>query len=341
MNTLFPLSLLAAIGLPLALHAADEKPPLASPDEPLVEKFSFVKAAESLDRTSLAWTRRHKCGACHTNYPFMMSRSAFKELPTPAFAEVRKWFEDRVANWDAEVKTNKSYKRESVGHAVALAVDDARGTGKLHPLTRTALDRMWTLQRKDGAWDWPKCKWPPFEIDDYYGALMAAVGLGHAPENYAAGDSAKAGMEKLRAYFKATPPPSEHHRAWLLWAATRLDGVMSDEEKRAAISALLALQRGDGGWSMEALGKGWVGREGEKANPDAPSDGYGTGLVVFVLREAGVAASNPAIQRGANWLRANQRESGRWFVRSLNGVEQHYISDTATAFAVLALKACE
>ena len=92
---------------------------------------------------------------------------------------------------------------------------------------------------------------------------------------------------------------------------------------------------------MEALGKDWVGRTGEKSNPDAPSDGYGTALVVFVLREARVPADDKAVQRGAQWLRRHQRESGRWFVRSLNEVKQHFISDTATAFAVLALKACE
>ena len=68
-------------------------------------------------------------------------------------------------------------------------------------------------------------------------------------------------------------------------------------------------------------------------------DGYGTALVV--LREARVSPGDEAVQRGVKWLRAHQRESGRWFVRSLNGVKQHYLSDTATAFAVLVLKACE
>jgi squalene-hopene/tetraprenyl-beta-curcumene cyclase len=178
-------------------------------------------------------------------------------------------------------------------------------------------------------------------VDDYYGAALAAVGVGHAPEHYAQSDSAKAGVEKLRAYFKATPAPNLHHRAWLLWAAVRLDGLLSDEDKQSTIKDLLALQRTDGGWSMESLGKDWEGHRGEVANPDAPSDGYGTGLVVYVLRQAGVPASHDALQRGVKWLSTNQRESGRWFTRSLNGVPQNYISDTATVFAVLALKACE
>jgi hypothetical protein len=92
---------------------------------------------------------------------------------------------------------------------------------------------------------------------------------------------------------------------------------------------------------MESLGPDWTGRKGTPADPDAPSDGYGTGLVVHVLREAGVPLHDNTIRRGLAWLRANQRESGRWFTRSLNGVAQNYISDTATVFAVLALQGSE
>ena len=59
------------------------------------------------------------------------------------------------------------------------------------------------------------------------------------------------------------------------------------------------------------------------------------------LRQSGMAASDDAIQRGANWLRTHQRASGRWFTPSLNGVKEHFISHAGTAFAVTALRACE
>jgi squalene-hopene/tetraprenyl-beta-curcumene cyclase len=285
--------------------------------------------------------QKQKCGSCHTGWPYLMSRAVLKDEPTESLAELRAFFEGRITSWDADEQVKKHQHREIVGTSTALAMHDAQSMGRLHPVTRQALDRMWTLQRKDGAWNWPKCSWPPFEVDDYYGAVLAAVGVGHAPENYARSDAAKAGVDKLRGYLKKTSAPNLHHRAWLLWAAVRFDGLLGDEEKQSIIRDLLALQREDGGWSMESLGKEWTGREGEKANPDAPSDGYGTGLVVFVLREAGLPAGHESLQRGVKWLSTNQRESGRWFTRSLNGVEQHFISDTATVFAVLALKACE
>jgi len=46
---------------------------------------------------------------------------------------------------------------------------------------------------------------------------------------------------------------------------------------------------------------------------NAPSDGYGTGFVVYVLRQAGVPTDRREIVRGVNWLMSNQRASGRWF----------------------------
>ena len=60
-----------------------------------------------------------------------------------------------------------------------------------------------------------------------------------------------------------------------------------------------------------------------------------------VLRKAGTPASDDAIRRGVAWLKTNQRESGRWFTRSLNTDKIHYITHAGTGFAMLALRACE
>ncbi|MHC5541754.1 squalene--hopene cyclase, partial [Singulisphaera rosea] len=56
---------------------------------------------------------------------------------------------------------------------------------------------------------------------------------------------------------------------------------------------------------------------------------------------AGVPARDEALQRGVGWLRSHQRESGRWFTRSLSNDKFHYIANAGTGFAVLALKACD
>ena len=53
-----------------------------------------------------------------------------------------------------------------------------------------------------------------------------------------------------------------------------------------------------------------------------------------------MAADDPVIDFGVKWLKKNQRESGRWFTRSLNNDKAHYIANAGSAFAVMALEAC-
>src|SRR5262249_32968006 len=151
--------------------------------------------------------------------------------------------------------------------AAALAVSDAHTTRKLHPLTRQALDRMWRVQQKDGGWGWLKCGWPPMEHDDFFGAVLAAVAGGMAPAGYAKGESARAGLAKLKGYLAREAAPNLHHKAWLLWAATRLDGLMSAEVRAATVKGLLGQQRADGGWSLHALGD-WRGVDERRSDPN-------------------------------------------------------------------------
>jgi len=318
------------------------KPAPNTADEPLAKEFSLARTAAFLDAGSLWWTQEKKCGTCHTNFPYLMARPLLKEMSLDAHDEVRRFFENRIAHWDDDAKQAKPRTdTEVVATACVLAFNDALTTGKLHPLTRRALDKMWTLQQKGGAWDWAKCRWPPFEHDDYFGAVFAAVGVGSAPEDYAKSASAKEGLAKLQVYLQRTSAPNLHHKAWLMWASAKLDGLMTQEEREQTIAELLALQQHDGGWSLPSLGY-WQGHDPKHSiDASAAGDGYGTGFVVYALRQAGLPAIHPAIQKGVNWLRTNQRESGRWFVRSLNTDNYHYVTNAGTSFAVLALKACE
>lgn len=324
------LTLLAAV---LCVPAARADGPLGEnrKDEPLAA-FSLDKAVSFLDTAAVSWTKERGCFSCHTNYAYLYARPAVS-AQAPAHAEVRQALEDMVMQrwpklkprWDAEVVTS----------AAALAYNDAATTGKLHPVTRTALDRMWTVQQADGGWRWLKCEWPPMELDDHYGATLAAVAVGVAPEGYAKTPEAQKGMVKLRRYFKDNPPLNVHHRAMLLWAASYTPDLIPEKRRQAYAKELLALQHGDGGWSAASLGQ-YVRDDGKTQEPDV-SDGYGTGFVVFVLRRAGLPSDHPAVQRGQAWLRAHQRESGRWFARSLYRDNKHYLTHAATAFAVMAL----
>lgn len=326
-------TLLLALSLSAPPDVAQPQP--TRPEEPTAA-FNPAKAAEYLDGVGVNWTRDRKCITCHTNMPYLTARPL---LPGDAgWKEVRQFLEADVAKWEAGEKARGD--AYVVATAFALAFSDAKTTGKLHPRTRAALDRMWAIQRATGEWNWLKCDWPPLEHDDYYGATLAALAVGMAPEGYAKTDAARAGLEKLRAYFKKTPPPDLHHKAMLLWASTVVDGLMTADEQKAAVAELRARQHADGGWGLPSLGN-YKPRDKTDNDPNAPSDGYGTGFVVYVLRQAGVPADDTAVKKGVAWIKGNQRASGRWFTRSLNNDKTHYIANAGTAFCVLALDACD
>ncbi|MDB5387939.1 MAG: hypothetical protein JWM11_3585 [Planctomycetaceae bacterium] len=304
-------------------------------DEPLAKEFSLDKAVDFLDSAALNWQKQRQCFTCHTNYAFLYARPLVSST-APVHATVRGFAEELVEKrwvekgprWDAEV----------IATAAALAANDALTTGKLHPTTRQALDKMWTLQRENGGWTWLKCGWPPMESDDHYGACLAAVAVSVAPENYRQTDVAKAGIAKLKEYLAKNPSPTLHHSAMLLWASSYGTDFLTPEQQQATRDKLIALQQADGGWSLPTLGD-W--KRDDKSPQSEVSDGYGTGFVIFVLRRTGLPATDARLQKGVVWLKNNQRESGRWITRSLKKDGHHFISHAGTAFAIMAIKSCE
>lgn len=324
-----------AVVEPITLANA-EMPSANSADEPRAEAYSRLAATKFLDEAALAWQKRHNCMTCHTNYLYLMAKPALG-WDDEAHRTVRQFAEDLVTQrwpekgprWDAEV----------VMTALVLAFNDAETTGKLHPTTRQALDRIWTLQHEDGGFEWLKCDWPPLESDDEFGAPMAALAVSVAPDDYAQTPAAQRGIELLKKYFAAGHQPTLHHRAMLLWADTYQAGWLSAEARQQILDDLLALQHADGGWSLATLGD-WK-RADESPQDLETSDGYATGLVIYLSRRAGLSAADPRLVRGIAWLKANQRVSGRWFTRSLHQDSHHYITHAGTSMAVLALGACD
>ena len=143
-----------ALGIGQASRAGDLAP--ASPDEPRSGTLSMERAVGYLDAVALGWTRSRKCGTCHTNYAYMLVRPSIREVGSAdAMKEIRAIFESRVEHWDDDVEAAKPrWDAEVIATAVTLAVNDAAATGNLHPVTRRALDRIWSLQREDGGFTW-------------------------------------------------------------------------------------------------------------------------------------------------------------------------------------------
>ena len=145
----------------------------------------------------------------------------------------------------------------------------------------------------------------------------------------------------LRGYLQAhRAGQNVFNRAWLLWAAAGLDGLLTPEERRAGIGELLERQEADGGWRLASLG-GFV--RGDGTPQEATSDAYATGFVLHVLQTAGVPKAAPKIAKGLSWLRAQQSPTGEWRGSSVNKQRDptthvgRFMTDAATAYAILAL----
>jgi squalene-hopene/tetraprenyl-beta-curcumene cyclase len=84
-------------------------------------------------------------------------------------------------------KAAESRGTEAVLNALILARYDAQN-GHLEDSTRSAFNNMWALQQAggsgQGAWSWLQFGMEPWEAKDsqYYGAALAAIAVGTAPE---------------------------------------------------------------------------------------------------------------------------------------------------------------
>jgi squalene-hopene/tetraprenyl-beta-curcumene cyclase len=327
--------------------------PPATADEPKLERLSVAKAANYLEHGALAWNGSRKCVTCHTNGTYMVVRPALSsKLGAPA-EEMRQYFVtslEQFAGKDSESRQQGVVPAQAIYIAAGLSEWDAHVTKKLSPETGRALALMLNLQRDSGTWGALDC-WPPYESSAYHLASVAAMAIGTAPGWLAdlKDPQLQNAVDNLKKYLRTETPKQDYDRTLLLWAAARLPDLLPADRKKELVELVFGKQRPDGGWSIRTFGapEQWgSGNRAEKlrgepefANP--PSDGHQTGLAIIVLRESGVPASDPRIQKGIAWLLSNQRASGRWWTRSLNTDKWHFITYSGTAFPLLALQWCD
>jgi squalene-hopene/tetraprenyl-beta-curcumene cyclase len=332
-------------------------------------------AGKYLDKRAKAWFKwspaqrgdgegKSICISCHTVFPYALARPVLRKLtgakrPTKYEKRLLGQTRKRVANWKdldsdefgllydfSEQKKRESRGTEAILNSLVLAFHDQyQGRKKPSDDTKLAFSNLWAGQvaegDREGAWEWLDFGLGPWESKEarYYGAAVAALAVGTAPGYYEVGADVRVDKNaaRLRRYLRDNYAKQNlHNRLILLWASTRLTGLLKPQHQKGVIDEVLRQQRGDGGWSTQSLGK-WKVKSGA-------SDGYATGLIVFVLSQSGKREQDE-VKKAIGWLRKNQdRNSGAWVARSVNKdrkndseMERLFMSDAATAFAVLAL----
>ena len=336
-----------------------------------VSGWDAKAAASYLDSRAEYWStwsnaqrdRGTFCMSCHTTLPYALARPALREplgehepsvaerkifgnlmTRAQAWRDIEPWYPDQTRGLP---KTSESRAIESVMNALVIVRRDA-AVGHLSDDARTALGVMWQLQMKvgpnSGGWNWLNFNLEPWESPNspFFGASLAALAVGSAPDGYAASPAIQDNLKALRGYFAR-----EHGKVSLvnqlmgLWASAHLPDLLTNQQKQSTIDAAFARQQPDGGWSTTSLGSF---TRVDSTPSDTRTDGYATALATLALQEAGVAASDPHLVQGLAWLRRNQdRATGRWIAASLNkqrdpeSEPSKFMSDAATAYAVMSL----
>jgi len=328
--------LAAAAAAPLS---ADWNPALAARYLDARQKEWFAwKTAQSADGP---------CVSCHTGMTYLLARPVLRRAlheTEPTAFEVG--LLDRLRTKMGKPAEGTLGTVEAVLGAMFFSRDDARDAMSSH--TRQAFDRLWELQDGQGpakgGWQWYEARLDPWENPEsgYYGAALAALALGQAPDAYREDPAVRSHAASLVAYLaRPESPPRLHDRLALLWASTAMPAVLSDASRRALIAETFERQQPDGGWTTAGLGP-WM------AHPDAPpssgSDAYATAYTAFVLQRAGVAASDPGLAKALGWLRSRQDPStGAWPAVSMNkrypdgSMQSLFMQDAATALAAATL----
>jgi hypothetical protein len=333
--------------------------------------WDAAAAAQYLDQRLTWWRqwpkaeRDHgtRCVSCHTSLPHTLARGTLRGQlgqTQPGVSEMA-MFDDvvkRVYLWDqvepfypdqksGVPKSSESRGVESVLNALILATRDQE-RGHLGPDTRQAFANMWALQMNSrdmkGGFTWLNFHLEPFESPTatYWGATLAALAVARAPDGYAADPAIAANVEALRGYLKTgLTGQSLYTRSLILWADSRLHGVLEPAQRKQIVDELLAAQGADGGWSLTSLSS-WK-RVDNTPLPET-SDGYATALVALVLREAGVPIS-PKVAAARTWLAMNQdKMTGAVPARSINKDRKKetdaylFMTDEATGLAALAMR---
>jgi squalene-hopene/tetraprenyl-beta-curcumene cyclase len=347
----------------------------ARADEP--HRWKADQAGNYLDERQKVWfafdsrgeeATRSTCVSCHTVLPYMLGRPSLRKLagtasPTDAEGKLLAQTRMRVENWkqldteafglfydDNDQKKTESWGTEAVFNALVLAFNDRNeGCSSPSEVTRLAFSHLWATQVQTGelrgAWRWLDFSEPPWGAKDstYFGAALAAIAAGTAPGYYTPGADADmdAHVQLLRDYLRTgIERENLHNQAWALWASSTLEGLLTRDDREKVIARLVDKQHDDGGWSLSSLGP-WVRNDGTAQ--ETTSDGYATGFVLNVLQVAGVPKSDIKIAKGLDWLDTNQAPTGEW--RGVSVVKKRdpashvgkFMSDAATAFAVLAL----
>jgi ankyrin repeat protein len=299
-------------------------------------RSAIDRALPALQRADVAFLQRAGCVSCHNNSLTAMTRAAARPKGIHIDETIARTQLQTIAAFLGE---NRERALENLGlpglvdTVSYILLGMAAENYPSDPITDVWARYLKNNQSPDGRWrvaaDRPPLESSDFEVTAASIRAIRKYGLKSQRADY---DQA---VQRAVHWLKNAEPESTEDQAF------QILGLIWGGAGRAAVDktahALLKLQRADGGWAQL---------------PDLDSDAYATGQALFALRESrGIAATNPAYERGVRFLMNTQLEDGSWYVRTRalpvqpyfdsdfpHGGDQ-FISTAATNWAAMALTA--
>lgn len=199
----------------------------------------------------------------------------------------------------------------SLDHAVQdpMIIDPAMGDGwalvAAHAVgvppnfvTAVYARRIANWQRQDGYW--PTADDRPPQSYSLFTSTAVALRAMHLYMPARLGKETNERSERAKMWLLSTDPHSTEDSTFRLYGLYWAGG--SAAECSRAAQGLLALQRDSGGWAEL---------------PHMQPDAYSTGEALVALHEAGgIAATDPAWQKGLHYLLSTQETDGSWHVHT-------------------------
>lgn len=319
-----------------------------SPENPVVlharRDNSLRKAVQDslplLQKADFNFAKTAGCTSCHNNSIEAMAVGLARKRGVPideqtASTQVRANIEELTVGRD---KLHQGFYAVPVGDFFADFILGYQLVG-LHAQnyqpdlnTDAAVMFLQSRQKPNGEWPYPHADMRPPLCLDYIAQTALAM---RALQLYAPKPGHAKYEKSIRlaaAWLAKAQSSNNEDRSWrltgLAWAGTDRTAT------RQARAELLAAQRPDGGWSDL---------------PSTASTAYATGRSLVALHLGGLPVSDPAYQRGVQWLLTTQQEDGSWYNRTRalgfqpyfdagfpHGYDQ-WMSAAATSWAAMAL----
>lgn len=254
-----------------------------------------------LQRADVTFMKKSGCVSCHHNSLTAMTISAARKA---GFVVDEKIARDQRKETGAYIEAWRERALQGMGIPgdsntvnyllTGLAAEEFPPDAATDALARYLKND----QMSDGRWRLIANR-PPLESSEFEMVAVALRGLrAYVPQAQKA--EYEIAIWRAADWLRTAQPKSNADRSFqllgLAWAGDGQEGLQKVGR------GLLAEQRADGGWGQL---------------PSMASDAYATGQALTALHQAGgVAVTDPAYQRGVEFLRSTQLADGSWHVKS-------------------------